>query len=89
MAGRLIYPVFWQLATRVLNFGTPIGRRVLPMIKAGKHPLVRVTLRAGLPSRHESVPGRAQDARIDRAPAEPKRAHARGGRRKLWLTRPR
>jgi putative flavoprotein involved in K+ transport len=41
-AGRIIYPVFWQLTTRVVNFGTPVGRWALPKIKAGKHPLVRV-----------------------------------------------
>lgn len=40
--GKLIYPLFWQLTTRVVNFGTPIGRWALPKIKAGKHPLVRV-----------------------------------------------
>jgi putative flavoprotein involved in K+ transport len=41
-SGRLIFPVLWQVWTHVLNFGTPIGRKALPKIKAGKQPLIRV-----------------------------------------------
>ena len=41
-SGRLIFPVLWQVWTHILNFGTPIGRKALPKIKAGKQPLIRV-----------------------------------------------
>jgi putative flavoprotein involved in K+ transport len=41
-SGRLIFPLLWQVWTRVLNFGTPVGRKALPKIKAGKEPLIRV-----------------------------------------------
>ena len=41
-SGRVIFPLLWQIWTHVLNFGTPIGRKALPKIKAGKEPLIRV-----------------------------------------------
>ena len=41
-SGRLIFPVLWQVWTHVLSFGSPIGRRALPKIAAGKEPLIRV-----------------------------------------------
>lgn len=39
---RIVFPVFWHITTHVLNFGNPIGRKVLSKIRTGKHPLVRV-----------------------------------------------
>jgi putative flavoprotein involved in K+ transport len=41
-SGRLIFPLLWQVWTHVLNFGTPIGRKALPKIKAGREPRIRV-----------------------------------------------
>jgi putative flavoprotein involved in K+ transport len=41
-SGRLIFPLIWQVWTHVLNFGTPVGRKALPKIRAGKEPLIRV-----------------------------------------------
>lgn len=41
-SGRLIFPLLWQFWTHVLNFGTPIGRKALPKIKAGREPRIRV-----------------------------------------------
>jgi putative flavoprotein involved in K+ transport len=41
-SGRLIFPLLWQVWTHVLTFGTPIGRKALPKIRAGKEPLIRV-----------------------------------------------
>src|SRR4051812_11814043 len=41
-AGRLLFPVLWQVWTHVLTFGSPIGRKALPKISAGKEPLIRV-----------------------------------------------
>jgi putative flavoprotein involved in K+ transport len=41
-SGRVMFPLLWQVWTRVLNFGNPVGRRALPKIKAGKEPLIRV-----------------------------------------------
>jgi putative flavoprotein involved in K+ transport len=34
--------VLWQVWTHVLNYDTPIGRKALPKIRAGKQPLIRV-----------------------------------------------
>jgi putative flavoprotein involved in K+ transport len=42
VSGKLAFPVVYAVATRVLNFDTPIGRRALPKMKAGKKPLIRV-----------------------------------------------
>jgi putative flavoprotein involved in K+ transport len=42
LSGRLIFPILWQVWSRVLSFGSPIGRRALPKIKNGKEPLIRV-----------------------------------------------
>jgi putative flavoprotein involved in K+ transport len=42
MGGRLLFPILWQVWTRVLTFGTPVGRRALPKIRAGKEPRIRV-----------------------------------------------
>lgn len=44
-SGRLIFPLLWQVWTRILNFGNPIGRKALPKIKAGREPLIRVKRR--------------------------------------------
>ena len=41
-SGRLIFPILWQVWSHVLTFGSPIGRRALPKIKAGQEPLIRV-----------------------------------------------
>jgi putative flavoprotein involved in K+ transport len=41
-AGRLIFPLLWQVWSHVLTFGSPIGRKALPKISAGKEPLIRV-----------------------------------------------
>jgi putative flavoprotein involved in K+ transport len=42
LAGRVIFPVLWQVWSHVLTFGSPVGRRALPKIKSGKEPLIRV-----------------------------------------------
>jgi putative flavoprotein involved in K+ transport len=42
VAGHLIFPLLWQVWSRVLTFGTPVGRKVLPKIAAGKEPRIRV-----------------------------------------------
>jgi len=42
LSGRLIFPLLWQVWTHVLNYDTPIGRKALPKIHAGKQPLIRV-----------------------------------------------
>jgi putative flavoprotein involved in K+ transport len=41
-SGRLIFPLLWQVWTRVLNYDNPIGRKALPKIRAGNEPLIRV-----------------------------------------------
>ena len=41
-SGRLAFPVLWQVWTRVLNFGNPIGRKALPKIMVGREPLIRL-----------------------------------------------
>jgi putative flavoprotein involved in K+ transport len=41
-AGRLIFPVLWQIWSHVLTFGSPVGRKALPKIRAGKEPRIRV-----------------------------------------------
>jgi putative flavoprotein involved in K+ transport len=41
-AGRLVFPVLWQVWSHVLTFGSPVGRRALPKIRAGKEPRIRV-----------------------------------------------
>jgi putative flavoprotein involved in K+ transport len=42
LAGRLIFPILWQVWSHVLSFGSPIGRRALPKIKREREPLIRV-----------------------------------------------
>jgi putative flavoprotein involved in K+ transport len=42
VAGRLIFPVLWQVWSHVLTFGSPVGRRALPKIRAGMEPRIRV-----------------------------------------------
>jgi putative flavoprotein involved in K+ transport len=42
LAGRLIFPLLWQVWSHVLTFGSPVGRRALPKIRAEKEPLIRV-----------------------------------------------
>jgi putative flavoprotein involved in K+ transport len=41
-SGQLIFPLLWQVWSHVLTFGSPIGRRALPKIRAGREPLIRV-----------------------------------------------
>jgi putative flavoprotein involved in K+ transport len=41
-AGRVIFPILWQVWSHVLTFGSPIGRRALPKIRASKEPRIRV-----------------------------------------------
>jgi len=41
-SGRLIFPLLWQIWSHVLTFGTPIGRKALPKIDAGREPRIRV-----------------------------------------------
>jgi putative flavoprotein involved in K+ transport len=41
-SGRLIFPLLWQVWSHVLTFGTPIGRKALPKIDAGREPRIRV-----------------------------------------------
>src|SRR3954471_7702311 len=41
-AGRVIFPILWQVWSHVLTFGSPIGRKALPKIRAGKEPRIRV-----------------------------------------------
>ena len=45
VSGRVMFPLLWQVWSHVLSFGTPIGRKVLPKVKAGKEPLIRVKRR--------------------------------------------
>jgi len=42
LAGRLVFPVLWQIWSHVLTFGSPVGRRALPKIRAGMEPRIRV-----------------------------------------------
>jgi putative flavoprotein involved in K+ transport len=42
LAGRLIFPLLWQVWTRMLTFDAPVGRKLLPKIRAAKQPLIRV-----------------------------------------------
>jgi putative flavoprotein involved in K+ transport len=42
LAGRLVFPVLWQVWSHVLTFGSPVGRKALPKIRAGKEPRIRV-----------------------------------------------
>ena len=39
---RLVDPVFWFLANRVLTMGTPVGRRAMPRLRSHGAPLERV-----------------------------------------------
>ena len=41
-AARLVLPILWFLANRVLTVKTPLGRKVRPEIRAGGGPLLRV-----------------------------------------------
>jgi putative flavoprotein involved in K+ transport len=42
LAGHAVFPVLWQVWSHVLTFGSPIGRRALPKIRAGMEPRIRV-----------------------------------------------
>jgi putative flavoprotein involved in K+ transport len=42
LAGHMLFPVLWQVWSHVLTFGSPIGRRALPKIRAGMEPRIRV-----------------------------------------------
>jgi putative flavoprotein involved in K+ transport len=41
-AGRFVFPVLWQVWSHVLTFGSPVGRKALPKIRAGMEPRIRV-----------------------------------------------
>jgi putative flavoprotein involved in K+ transport len=55
-AGRVIFPVLWQVWSHVLTFGSPVGRKALPKIRAGKEPLIRVKPRQLAAAGVEFVP---------------------------------
>jgi putative flavoprotein involved in K+ transport len=40
--GRVIFPILWQVWSHVLTFGSPIGRKALSKIEAGREPRIRV-----------------------------------------------
>jgi putative flavoprotein involved in K+ transport len=40
--GHVVFPLLWQVWSHVLTYGSPIGRKALPKIRAGKEPLIRV-----------------------------------------------
>jgi putative flavoprotein involved in K+ transport len=40
--GHVVFPLLWQFWFHVLTYGSPIGRRALAKIGAGKEPLIRV-----------------------------------------------
>jgi putative flavoprotein involved in K+ transport len=42
VTGRLAFPVLWQVWSHVLTFGSPVGRKALPKIRAGMEPRIRV-----------------------------------------------
>ena len=42
LSGRIVFPVLWQVWSHILTFGSPIGRKALPKIRAGKEPRIRV-----------------------------------------------
>jgi putative flavoprotein involved in K+ transport len=42
LSGRLVFPVLWQVWSHVLSYRSPVGRKALPKIRAGKEPLIRV-----------------------------------------------
>ena len=56
LSGRLIFPVLWQIWSHVLTFGTPIGRKALPKIHAGREPRIRVKRRQLAAAGVEFVP---------------------------------
>jgi putative flavoprotein involved in K+ transport len=56
LAGRLVFPVLWQIWSHVLTFGSPIGRRALPKIRAGMEPRIRVKTKALAAAGVEFVP---------------------------------
>src|SRR5436190_1968016 len=45
MSGRVLFPLLWWVWTHVLTYGTPVGRKALPKIEAGRQPLIRVKSR--------------------------------------------
>jgi putative flavoprotein involved in K+ transport len=42
VAGRVVFPLLWQVWSHVLTFRSPVGRKALPKIKAGREPRIRV-----------------------------------------------
>ena len=42
LSGRIIFPLLWQVWSHVLTFGSPVGRKALPKIRAGMEPRIRV-----------------------------------------------
>jgi putative flavoprotein involved in K+ transport len=40
--GRLAFPLLWQVWSHILTFGSPVGRKALPKIRAGMEPRIRV-----------------------------------------------
>jgi putative flavoprotein involved in K+ transport len=55
-SGRLIFPLLWQVWSHVLTYRSPIGRRALPKISAGREPLIRVKHRQLAQAGVELVP---------------------------------
>jgi putative flavoprotein involved in K+ transport len=41
-AGRIIFPILWQIWSHVLTFRSPVGRKALPKIQASPEPRIRV-----------------------------------------------
>jgi putative flavoprotein involved in K+ transport len=56
LTGRLAFPVLWQVWSHVLTFGSPIGRKALPKIRAGKEPRIRVKKKSLAAAGVEFVP---------------------------------
>lgn len=42
LAGRVAFPVLWQIWSHVLTFGSPVGRKALPKIRTSMEPRIRV-----------------------------------------------
>src|SRR5581483_163803 len=56
LSGRLVFPLLWQVWSHVLNYRSPVGRKALPKIRAGKEPLIRVKPKQLIAAGIEFVP---------------------------------
>ncbi|TMK95495.1 MAG: FAD-dependent oxidoreductase [Actinobacteria bacterium] len=83
LSGRLIFPLLWQVWSHVLTFGSPVGRRALPKIRAGKEPLIRVKPKDLAAAGVELVP-RTIGVRDGQPLLDDERAMAVGG--VVWCT---